>query len=51
MGVKENLVVKELISVVEGVIKLKVRMENEVWRLTGIYALGDVEGKVERIKN
>ncbi|KAK9304805.1 hypothetical protein QLX08_004004 [Tetragonisca angustula] len=51
VGVKKNLAVEEKILVEKGVIKLKVRMKHDVWRLAGIYALGDVEGKIEQIKD
>ena len=49
MGAEKKSAVEELISVGEGVIKWK--GDKEVWRLTGMYALGDVEEKIERIKD
>ena len=49
VGVKKNL--GGGISVGEGVVKLKVRTKNDIWRLAEIYFLGNVEGKIERIKD
>ena len=53
VGAEKKLAVKQLILVGEGVkrIKWKGKRKKEVWRLAGIYALGDVEEKIEQIKD
>ncbi|KAK1137770.1 hypothetical protein K0M31_002264 [Melipona bicolor] len=44
VGVKKNLTVG-------GVVKLNVTLKNDIWTLAGMYTLGDVEGKVEQVRD